>query len=260
MCVCVCVCCAYRSQLGRQLAIYDLLASLFGFGWCVIAAIGCFGLPPAPPPLTHTHTIHPCWLCAAQSAVVSFFIFHFNLNLFEIRERVSEKMLKFLFWPLPTSQRLNKQRQTSNNNNTYIGQEHVEEQEQQRASLFYYSSSLDHLSCCCCFNTWQRRQRIELELIFFEFLLLRCHFPRSRLCVGVTPVCVCVYAEFVFGQRLQQLTVHSTRLITHAILLLLFVGPYYIPYYSRLHSYTHTHTHASSARDCALLSSAARIL
>lgn len=192
VCVCVCVCCAYRSQPGRQLAIYDLLASLFGFGWCVIAAIGCFGLPPAPPPLTHTHTIHPCWLCAAQSVVVSFFIFHFNLNLFEIRERDSEKMLKFLFWPLPTSQRLNKQRQTSNNNNTYIGQEHVEEQEQQRASLFYYSSPLDHLSCCCCFNTWQRRQRVELELIFFEFLLLRCHFPRSRLCVGVTYVCVCL--------------------------------------------------------------------
>lgn len=112
--MCVCVCCAYRSQPGRQLAIYDL-ASLFGFGWCVIAAIGCFGLPPAPAPPLLTHTIHPCWLCAAQSVVVSFFIFHFNLNLFEIRERVSE-MFKFLFWPLPTSQRLNKKWQRAEAN------------------------------------------------------------------------------------------------------------------------------------------------
>lgn len=150
----------------------------------------------------------------------------------------------------------NKQRQKSNNKHTYTKQEHVGEQ-QQHPSLSY-CSSLGHLSCCCCFNTWRRRQRVELELIFFfEFLLLRCHFPRSRLCVGVTSVCV--GAKFVFGQRLQQLAVHSTRLITHAILLLLFVGPYYIPYYSRLQSYTHTRMH-TLARDCALLISAARIL
>lgn len=259
--VCVYVCCAYRSQPGRQLAIYDLLASLFGFGWCVIAAIGCFSLPPAPPPLTHTHTIHPCWLCAAQSVVVSFFIFHFNLNLFEIRERVSEKMLKFLFWPLPTSQRLNKQRQTSNNNNnTYIGQEHVEEQEQQRASLFIILLLTIFLVVAASTrgNVGNASNLSWFSLNFFCYVVI---FHAAGFAL-VLRLCVSVYAEFVFGQRLQQLTVHSTRLITHAILLLLFVGPYYIPYYSRLHSYTHTqtHTHASSARDCALSSSAARIL
>lgn len=191
--MCVCVCCAYRSQPGRQLAIYDLLASLFGFGWCVIAAIGCFGLPPAPAPPPLTHTIHPCWLCAAQSVVVSCFIFHFNLNLFEIRERVSEKMFKFLFWPLPTSQRLNKKWQRAEqttNNNTYIHRTRTCWRTRTTTCLSFYYSSLGHISCCCCFNTWHRRQRVELELIFFEFLLLRCHFPRSRLCVGVTSVCV----------------------------------------------------------------------
>lgn len=190
--VCVCVCLLRLSQSARQAVSYLWSSSVaFRFWMMCYSCDWLFRSAPCPTsPHTHTHTIHPCWLCAAQSVVVSFFIFHFNLNLFEIRERVSEKMLKFLFWPLPTSQRLNKQRQTSNNNNTYIGQEHVEEQEQQRASLFYYSSSLGHLSCCCCFNTWQRRQPVELELIFFEFLLLRCHFPRSRLCVGVTSVCV----------------------------------------------------------------------
>lgn len=139
MCVSVCVCLLRLSQSARQAVSYLWSSSVaFRFWMMCYSCDWLFRSAPCPTsPHTHTHTIHPCWLCAAQSVVVSFFIFHFNLNLLEIRERDSEKMLKFLFWPLPTSQRLNKQRQTSNNNNnTYIGQEHVEEQEQQRASLF----------------------------------------------------------------------------------------------------------------------------
>lgn len=162
MCVCV-----FAALIAVWQAVTNLWSSVAFRFWMMCYSCDWLFLSAPYPTSPHTHNTP---LLIVRSSVGGGVIFLFSISTWIFRDKRKSlwEDVGILDWPLPTSQRWKKKWQQAEANKQQ--QQHIQNKnmsENNNVFLSFSYCSLGHLSCCCCFNTWRRRQRVELDLIFF---------------------------------------------------------------------------------------------